>query len=139
VGDRHVAQALFERGWRIGGEQSGHLIWTDFAPTGDGVAAALLATRALGDRELAEAVPMRKLPQVLRNVEVADRAAVEGATALWEAVDRENNALEDRGRVLVRSSGTEPLVRVMVEAPQPEECEAICDRLVAVVEQELGS
>jgi phosphoglucosamine mutase len=139
VGDRNVAQALSERGWPLGGEQSGHLIWTEFAPTGDGIAAALLATRALGDRELADAVPMRKLPQVLRNVEVADRAAVEGATALWEAVERENVGLEGRGRVLVRASGTEPLIRVMVEAPEPEECEAVCDRLVALVERELGS
>jgi phosphoglucosamine mutase len=139
VGDRNVAQALSERGWSLGGEQSGHLIWTDFAPTGDGIAAALLATRALGDRELAEAVPMRKLPQVLRNVEVADRATVEDATALWEAVERENAALEGRGRALVRPSGTEPLIRVMVEAPEPEECEAVCDRLVALVERELGS
>jgi phosphoglucosamine mutase len=139
VGDRHVAQELAGRGWRLGGEQSGHLIWTNFAPTGDGIAAALLATRALGDRELADAVPMRKLPQTLRNVEVADRDAVEGASALWEAVERENAGLEGRGRVLVRASGTEPLVRVMVEAPEPEECEAICDRLVATVERELGS
>jgi phosphoglucosamine mutase len=139
VGDRHVAQALSERGWQLGGEQSGHLIWTEFAPTGDGIAAALLATRALGDRRLADAVPMRKLPQVLQNVKVADRAAVEGATELWEAVERENAALEGRGRVLVRASGTEPLVRVMVEAPERKECEAVCRRLVEVVERELGA
>jgi phosphoglucosamine mutase len=139
VGDRHVAQALSERGWRLGGEQSGHLIWTEFAPTGDGIAAALFATRSLGDRRLADAIPMRKLPQLLQNVEVGDRAAVEGATALWDAVERENAALEGRGRVLVRPSGTEPLVRVMVEAPEHEECEAVCKRLVEVVERELGA
>jgi phosphoglucosamine mutase len=84
-------------------------------------------------------VPMRKLPQVLQNVKVADRAAVEGATELWEAVERENAALEGRGRVLVRASGTEPLVRVMVEAPERKECEAVCRRLVEVVERELGA
>jgi phosphoglucosamine mutase len=139
VGDRHVAQVLSERGWRLGGEQSGHLIWTEFAPTGDGIAAALLATQALGDRRLADAIPMRKLPQMLQNVEVADRAAVEGATALWDSVERENAALEGRGRVLVRPSGTEPLVRVMVEAPEPEECDAVCKRLVEIVERELGA
>jgi phosphoglucosamine mutase len=139
VGDRHVAEVLSERGWKLGGEQSGHLIWTDFAPTGDGIAAALLATRALGGRPLADAVPMRKLPQVLENVEVADRGAVEGAVELWAAVERENAALEGRGRVLVRPSGTEPLVRVMVEAPEQEECEAVCRRLVEVVERELGA
>jgi phosphoglucosamine mutase len=139
VGDRHVAQALAERGWRLGGEQSGHLIWTEFAPTGDGIAAALLATRALGDRPLADAVPMRKLPQVLRNVEVADRRTVENAAELWDAVEAENAALEGRGRVLVRPSGTEPLVRVMVEAPEQDECEVVCRRLVEVVERELGA
>jgi phosphoglucosamine mutase len=139
VGDRHVAQALSECDWRLGGEQSGHLIWTEYAPTGDGIAAALLATRALGDRPLADAIPMRKLPQVLENVEVADRAAVEGATELWEAVARENASLEGRGRVLVRASGTEPLVRVMVEAPEQDECAAVCRRLVEVVERELGA
>jgi phosphoglucosamine mutase len=139
VGDRHVAQALAERNWRLGGEQSGHLIWTEFAPTGDGIAAALLTTRALGDRALSDAVPMRKLPQVLHNVEVADRGAVDGAAELWDAVEAENSALEGRGRVLVRPSGTEPLVRVMVEAPEQDECEAICRRLVEVVERELGA
>jgi phosphoglucosamine mutase len=139
VGDRYVADALSERDWRLGGEQSGHLIWTEFAPTGDGIAAALLVTRSLGDRDLAGAVPMRKLPQVLRNVEVADRAAAERSTALAEAVERENAALEGRGRVLVRPSGTEPLVRVMVEAPDVEECEAVCERLVGVVQNELGA
>jgi phosphoglucosamine mutase len=139
VGDRHVAEALSERDWRLGGEQSGHLIWTEFAPTGDGIAAALLATRALGDRPLADVIPMRKLPQVLENVEVADRGAVESATELWEAVEREDAALEGRGRVLVRASGTEPLVRVMVEAPDQGECEAVCRRLVEVVERELGA
>ncbi|CAN5548918.1 phosphoglucosamine mutase [soil metagenome] len=138
VGDRHVAVALAERGWSLGGEQSGHLIWTDFAPTGDGIAAALLVTQALGGRTLAEAVPMRKLPQMLRNVVVAEREAIAGSKALWEAVEKEGEALSGRGRVLVRPSGTEPLVRVMVEAPEAEECEAVCSRLVDVVQHELG-
>jgi phosphoglucosamine mutase len=138
VGDRHVAAALRERDWALGGEQSGHLIWRDFAPTGDGIAAALLTLSALGERPLAEVHPFQRLPQRLRNVEVADRAAVAGATALWEAVERENGGLAGRGRVLVRASGTEPLVRVMVEAPGDPECEEVCDRLVEVVERELG-
>ncbi len=138
VGDRHVSVALRERGWSLGGEQSGHLIWTEFAPTGDGIAAALLLIGALGDSDLADARPFERLPQLLRNVAVRDREAAAGATRLWEAVERENAALEGRGRVLVRPSGTEPLVRVMVEAPAQDECEAVCDRLVAVVERELG-
>jgi phosphoglucosamine mutase len=81
---------------------------------------------------------MEKLPQTLVNVEVADREALSGATAVWEAVEREDSALDGRGRVLLRSSGTEPLVRVMVEAPSAGEAEAVCDRLVAVVRRELG-
>ncbi len=137
VGDRHVSAELREQGWNLGGEQSGHIIWTDFAPTGDGIAAALLTAAALGSGSLAEARPFTRLPQLLRNVEVADRGAVAGAQALWEAVERESEALEGRGRVLVRPSGTEPLVRVMVEAPDEAECEAVCGRLVALVEREL--
>jgi phosphoglucosamine mutase len=137
VGDRNVAEELEERGWSLGGEQSGHIIWTEYGPTGDGIAAALLVMSALGDSELADAIPMRKLPQVLENVEIADRAGLDGATAVWDAVERENAALEGRGRVLVRPSGTEPLVRVMVEAPAEDECREICGRLVALIGREL--
>lgn len=139
VGDRHVAFELDRRGWSLGGEQSGHVIWKEFAPTGDGIASSLLVARTLAGRSLADAIPMRKLPQRLVNVEIADRDAVEGADALWEAVEREGAGLEGRGRVLVRASGTEPLLRVMVEAPELDECEAVCARLVAIVERELGA
>ncbi len=138
VGDRHVAAALAERGWTLGGEQSGHLIWTEHGPTGDGIAASLLVMRALGERPLAGAIPMRKLPQALRNVRVRERGVLDGAAGVWEAVERESAALDGRGRVLVRASGTEPLVRVMVEAPDAAECSAVCERLAAIVERELG-
>jgi phosphoglucosamine mutase len=138
VGDRHVIAELEERRWPLGGEQSGHIIWSEYGPTGDGIAAALLVMRALGDAELAAAIPMQKLPQVLENVEVADREALDSATAVWEAVDRESNALEGRGRVLVRASGTEALVRVMVEAPTETECTEVCTRLVTLIKEELA-
>ena len=140
VGDRHVLQELLRRGWALGGEQSGHIIDTSFVPSGDGVAAALLALEALGGHgaRLADRRGMDKLPQKLVNVRVADREAVARARAVWDAVDAESRALEGRGRVLIRPSGTEPLVRVMVEAPEPGECEAVCGRLVATVERELG-
>jgi phosphoglucosamine mutase len=138
VGDRHVIAELEERGWPLGGEQSGHIIWSEYGPTGDGIAAALLVMRALWDGELAAAIPMQKLPQVLQNVEVADRQALDSATTVWEGVERESDALEGRGRVLVRASGTEPLVRVMVEAPTEAECAEVCTRLVALIQQELG-
>ncbi len=137
VGDRYVLDELRERGWRLGGEQSGHIIDTRFAATGDGIAAALATMRELGDRRLADVTPMEKLPQVLVNVEVAEREAIAGAAAVWEAVDRESAALEGRGRVLLRPSGTEPLVRVMVEAPSAGEANAVCERLVTLVRKEL--
>jgi phosphoglucosamine mutase len=137
VGDRYVMEALADRDWNLGGEQSGHIIWTDFTPTGDGIAAALLTLRALGDRKLEDVEPFERLPQKLENVRIKERGAVEGAKALWDAVDEENAKLEGRGRVLVRPSGTEPLLRVMVEAPTQEELDEVCSRLVALVKSEL--
>ena len=138
VGDRYVLEALRRRGWALGGEQSGHIIELGFAPTGDGIAGALLALEALGGADLAERHAMEKLPQRLVNVRVRDRGALAGAVAVEDAVKRESDALEGRGRVLVRTSGTEPLVRVMVEAPTEAEADEVCDRLVAVVESEIG-
>jgi len=138
VGDRYVLEGLREKGWLLGGEQSGHIISTDYAPTGDGIAAALMLLAALDGRDLAGAGVMKKLPQTLVNVEVADREAVAGADAVWQAVERKNRDLEGKGRVLIRPSGTEPLVRVMVEAPSQAEAEAVCAELVALVESELG-
>jgi phosphoglucosamine mutase len=138
VGDRYVLDEMQRRGWTLGGEQSGHIISSDFVATGDGVAAALMTMRELAGAPLADAVPMEKLPQTLVNVEVADREAIAGAAAVWAAVESEGEALEGRGRVLLRPSGTEPLVRVMVEAPSAEEAEAVCNRLVALVRQELA-
>jgi phosphoglucosamine mutase len=138
VGDRHVLAELMRRGWALGGEQSGHIIDTGFVPAGDGTAAALLALEALDGRDLAQRDAMEKLPQRLINVRVADRDALDGAAAVWKAVEEESRALEGRGRVLLRKSGTEPLVRVMVEAPGEDECEDIAGRLAKRVESELG-
>jgi phosphoglucosamine mutase len=138
VGDRYVLDELRERGWALGGEQSGHIIDTRFVATGDGIAAALMTMRELGERNLAEVAPMEKLPQTLVNVEVADREAIAGAAAVWDAVEHEGEALAGRGRVLLRPSGTEPLVRVMVEAPSADEADAVCERLVTLVRQELA-
>jgi phosphoglucosamine mutase len=138
VGDRYVLDELRERGWALGGEQSGHIIDTRFVATGDGIAAALATMRELDGGDLATLAPMQKLPQTLVNVEVADREAIADARPVWEAVKREAEALEGRGRVLLRPSGTEPLVRVMVEAPSAAEAEAVCERLVSLVRQELA-
>jgi phosphoglucosamine mutase len=138
VGDRYVLDELRERGWALGGEQSGHIIDTRIVATGDGIAAALATIRELGGGDLAAVETMEKLPQTLVNVEVADREAIAGAKPVWEAVEREEGALEGRGRVLLRPSGTEPLVRVMVEAPTAEEADSVCERLVTLVRQELA-
>jgi len=138
VGDRYVLEALRERGWALGGEQSGHIIELGFAPSGDGIASALLVLEALGRFDLSQRRRIEKLPQRLVNVRVRGRGALDEAAAVQAAIAREAQALAGRGRVLVRSSGTEPLIRVMVEAPSGEEAEAVCGRLVAVVESELG-
>jgi phosphoglucosamine mutase len=133
VGDRYVLEALRERSWALGGEQSGHIIDMDFNATGDGIASALLTLEALEGADLADRHAMEKLPQRLVNVPVADRDAAMASPQLAEANEREGKALEGRGRVLVRPSGTEQLVRVMVEAPSADEADAVCERLVAIV------
>ncbi len=109
-----------------------------FNRTGDGIAGALLTLEALAGRDLAERDAMQKLPQQLVNVRVRERGALETATEVKEAVSAAGKALEGRGRVLVRPSGTEPLVRVMVEAPTDDETDEVCGRLAALVELKLG-
>ena len=138
VGDRYVLEELRRRDWRLGGEQSGHIIEMGFNSTGDGIAGALLTLEALGGRDLSERDAMHKLPQRLVNVKVRDKDAFAHAHTVVEAVQAEDSALSGRGRVLVRPSGTEPLVRVMVEAPTDEEADATCARLVSLVQQELA-
>ncbi len=135
VGDRYVLEELRARGWSLGGEQSGHIIDMGFVPSGDGIAAALLTLEALAGADLADRDAMEKLPQRLVNVPVADRDAAMGSAELTDAADAANAELAGRGRVLVRPSGTEQLVRVMVEAPTREETDAVCSRLVALVER----
>jgi phosphoglucosamine mutase len=137
VGDRYVLAELLKRGWALGGEQSGHIIDTGFVPAGDGTASALLTMEALADGDLADRHAMERLPQTLVNVRVASKDGLDEAQALWDAVEKESKGLEGRGRVLVRPSGTEPLVRVMVEAPDADECQEIAARLAGIVEAEL--
>jgi len=109
-----------------------------FNRTGDGIASALLTLEALDGADLSERHAMAKLPQQLVNVRVRDRGALEHAQDVHTAVKDAERALSGRGRVLVRPSGTEPLVRVMVEAPTEEEAQSVCGELVALVERELG-
>jgi phosphoglucosamine mutase len=136
VGDRYVLEELRRRGWVLGGEQSGHIIDLAFNRSGDGIAAALLTLEALAGEDLAARTAMERLPQKLVNVRVADRDAAVDSDALRAATEQESAALQGRGRVLVRPSGTEQLVRVMVEAPTEQEADEACARLVAIVESE---
>jgi phosphoglucosamine mutase len=141
VGDRYVLEAMLAGGHSLGGEQSGHVIFLDRATTGDGLLTGLrlLAIVARTGKPLSElATVMRRLPQVLLNVHVADRQGLTEAAKVWQAVEAEEARLGDRGRVLVRPSGTEPLVRVMVEAETEPAARATADRLAAVVAAELG-
>jgi phosphoglucosamine mutase len=137
VGDRYVLEALADEGLSLGGEQSGHVIFADLATTGDGLLTAvqLLDVVQRSGRSLAELADdaMTQLPQVLRNVRVAD-AGVDVAGTLADEIAAVEADLGDHGRVLVRGSGTEPLVRVMVEAPTADAAEAAADRLVEAVE-----
>jgi phosphoglucosamine mutase len=142
VGDRYVLEALDERGLSLGGEQSGHIIFRDLATTGDGILTGLLLLDLVvrQGRTLAEMTSdaMLRLPQVLRNVPVADRAGLACADGVWTEVAKLEASLEGRGRILLRPSGTEPLVRIMVEAPSEAEAEAVAERLAEVVTRLLG-
>ncbi|MGY1802080.1 phosphoglucosamine mutase [Blastococcus sp. SYSU D00922] len=136
VGDRYVLEALREGGLSLGGEQSGHLVFLDHATTGDGLLTglALLSRLRATGRSLAElASVVQRLPQILINVPVTDRLAVAESEAVAEAVNAVEEELGESGRVLLRPSGTEQLVRVMVEAPTQEQADEVAHRLAEVV------
>lgn len=142
VGDRYVLEEMRANGFVLGGEQSGHIVMSDFATTGDGLLTALhlLARVAQTGRSLGQlATAVTKLPQVLINVEGVDRTRLEGCIAVDEAVAQATSALGDRGRVLLRPSGTEPVIRVMVEAPSLGEAEIISESIAVVVRASLAA
>jgi phosphoglucosamine mutase len=153
VGDRHVLEALDANGWSLGGEQSGHLIFRELATTGDGVLSGLLLLDLLArsGRPLDELAgsAMDRLPQVLRNVELggggagpgvaAGAGGLEDAESVWAEVRAVEAGLGDHGWVLLRQSGTERVVRVMVEAPTEEEAAGAADRLAGAVRAALGA
>ena len=136
VGDRHVLEALAREGGLLGGEQSGHVIWLGGHVTGDGLAAGLLLCASIRGRTLSDAAAvMPRYPQVLRSVRVRARELPPGVAA---EVGRVNAELGERGRVLVRPSGTEPVFRVLVEAENADDAENLCASIAALVERELG-
>ncbi len=136
VGDRYVLEALRREGAILGGEQSGHIICLDGHVTGDGLAAAMLLSRALEGRTLAEAAgQMPKFAQAKENVPARVRVLPQG---LQDEIGRLNDELDGGARVLVRASGTEPLVRVLAEAENEQEAANLCARITALVRRELG-
>ncbi len=138
VGDKYVYENMVQNGHRIGGEQSGHIIFTKYARTGDGILTSLKIMEAM----LAKKLPLSKLaepvtiyPQVLINVRVKDKKVAQADADVQAAVDAVAAELGNTGRILVRESGTEPLVRVMVEAPDQELCQALAQRVVDMIKQ----
>ena len=139
VGDKYVAENMMANNYSIGGEQSGHIIFSRYAATGDGILTSLMVMEACVDKKstLCDlAKEMKVYPQVLRNVRVADKKTARENPKVVEAVEAAGKALGDSGRILVRESGTEPLIRVMVEAETDELCHQYVDSVVEVMEAE---
>lgn len=136
VGDKYVYENMVQNGHRIGGEQSGHIIFSKYARTGDGILTSLKVMEAM----LAKKLPLSKLvhpmtvyPQVLVNVRVKDKRTARNDPDVRTAVARVETELGDEGRILVRESGTEPLLRIMVEAPNEERCRSLVEQVRTVV------
>jgi phosphoglucosamine mutase len=141
VGDRYVLEEMRNTGAVLGGEQSGHIIFGEHSTTGDGILTAVqfLSLATAGGRSIADlASVMHHYPQVLVNVEVADREALDDARDVWASVRTAESELGDHGRVLLRASGTEPLVRVMVEAETEEDAISWANAVADQVKRSLG-
>ncbi|MGG1220775.1 phosphoglucosamine mutase [Priestia endophytica] len=141
VGDRYVVEEMKKNGYNLGGEQSGHIIFLDYISTGDGMLSAiqLVNIMKVTKKSLSElASEMKKFPQILQNVRVTDKHNVTSNEKVKNIIEEVEQEMGDNGRVLVRPSGTEPLVRVMVEAPTDKECKEYVDRIVKVVVDEMG-
>jgi phosphoglucosamine mutase len=141
VGDRYVMRELLERGWDLGGESSGHIICLDKTTTGDGIISALQALSAISSSEnsLAELMSgLNKYPQSMVNVRIADSANVSESEKVRQAVTAVESKLGSKGRVLLRPSGTEPVVRVMVEGEDKADVLNLAEELAEVVRKEVG-
>ncbi|WP_432647317.1 phosphoglucosamine mutase [Mitsuokella sp.] len=141
VGDRYVLENMLKNGYKIGGEQSGHIIFTDFSTTGDGLITALQVLSSLkrsGRKASDLTALMTTYPQLLVNVKVATKEGWEENEAIKKAIAEGDKELGENGRILVRPSGTEPLIRVMAEGPDQEQLDRICHAIADVVKKEQG-
>ena len=141
VGDRYVLEEMLENGYNFGGEQSGHLILLDHSTTGDGLLSAVLLAKIVVEskKTLSDlAADMKKYPQLLKNLRVEDKEAMLKNVQILSEIEKVEAEMSGKGRVLVRPSGTEPLVRVMVEAETEALCQKYVNQILAVVDQELG-
>ena len=141
VGDKYVVEEMVKGDYNLGGEQSGHIIFLDYNTTGDGLLTGLQLVnimKATGRTLSSLAGEMTIYPQELVNVRVTDKNAVTANERVANVIAEVEKEMAGNGRVLVRPSGTEPLVRVMVEAPTEDECKRHVDRIVAVVQDEMG-
>jgi phosphoglucosamine mutase len=141
VGDRYVVEEMKKGGYNLGGEQSGHIIFLDYNTTGDGLLTGLQLVNILKitEKPLSElAAEMKKFPQKLVNVKVTDKHHVTDNEKVKAVIDQVEAEMNGDGRILVRPSGTEPLVRVMAEAPSEALCEQYVNRIVDVVKEEMG-
>ncbi|MBF0709526.1 phosphoglucosamine mutase [Alkalihalobacillus hwajinpoensis] len=142
VGDRYVMEEMRKEGYNLGGEQSGHIIFLDHITTGDGMLSALQLANIMQvtNKPLSElAGEMKKYPQSLVNVKVTDKNKVDSNERIQETIQQVESDMNGEGRILVRPSGTEPLVRVMAEAPTKDLCDEYVDRVVSMVKEELGA
>ena len=136
VGDRYVYENMVQTGNCIGGEQSGHIIMSKYATTGDGILTAIKLAEAVVASKLTLgklAEPVKMLPQVLKNLRVSDKAAVRNHAAVQAKIQEVADTLGKTGRILLRESGTEPVIRVMVEGPTEEVCEKYVDEVIALI------
>ena len=141
VGDRYVLENMLANGYNLGGEQSGHVIFSEFSTTGDGLITGLQVLSSVkrsGKKASALSSLMKSYPQLLVNMRVATKDGWEENEAIAQSIAEGNQELGDSGRILVRASGTEPLIRVMAEGPDQQQLDVICHRIAAVVKKEQG-
>ena len=141
VGDRYVLENMLANGYNLGGEQSGHVIFSEFSTTGDGLITGLQVLSSVkrsGKKASALSGLMKSYPQLLVNMRVATKDGWEENEAIAQSIAEGNQELGDSGRILVRASGTEPLIRVMAEGPDQQQLDVICNRIAAVVKKEQG-